>query len=901
MKKERALFIGVFILIILIFSFNSFDKFLLMDPGDGNCVITKARWEVAEDIFVEEKEPLLLNITSSSCRKYGNSIGEFMGLLAETGKTAFPVGRGVLDNPNVNGADNPSVFYDDNGTLFLIFGDPNGDGGVFRDGAMAFTSEIVPEKNLDLKHNRNWAVRSDDYNNDGYYDAASLAGKAGYTRVNNIGGAVLDLPDGRKRILFMAYFYISQPTNPQRVQLLYSDDNFETMAVNNPELIFWDYSDGGYGAYAPHVFLGYSMRRLGDYIYIAMPRSGSGNLVMFRANVGDLIKSDLSLSDWEYLNSTNASGYASWIKGVERGQISLAWDDEKYIPPVNFSSAPSILSSIHWNPYLNKWIAMDTIYVNTWESDYYWGPYTNITFINHYPYFNGYNAFTHETLLGENGRDIYYARSRWPSSGYYGTYWFKARMTPLMEIELSQKSAVRGNNISITVTDNSGDVREADFYVGVDGWKADYTKSEGNKHFFSYVVSGEENNGGVGVVNVAAYKIYRNSPINASNMREVALAVNHRNDLHLDITSHAENEIVSGTVIINASAWYDTAVEENSEGKPEVYVIRTVLESTENEMVEDADVLAPYSLKLDTSRYENGLHEFKITVYDTIDRKAEKIIRLNIQNGAAPAVAGNYLSDGDMEADGTSSWMSYTSGALLKVSDGRQRNGKQSLLIINNDSAGTGEYRGMQQIVSGLSGGESLYYSVWAKMHQNITSKTPSDIFAGEYLNNSFYCGIYAPGYNWLDICYNYYSPFSYFIKCGRQITNPSGNTDLYFICAVRERNVDAGRIELIIDDAVLRDASYPVVEDATNLNLDLIDGRVELSWEFARDLNVEYYYIYRKLIGGTYEKIGEVRDYMRSFSDDVSSLASVEYVYKVVSVDEMAKESNGVEIGFVK
>ena len=213
-------------------------------------------------------------------------------------------------------------------------------------------------------------------------------------------------------------------------------------------------------------------------------------------------------------------------------------------------------------------------------------------------------------------------------------------MTPLMEIELSQKSAVRGNNISITVTDNSGDVREADFYVGVDGWKADYTKSEGNKHFFSYVVSGEENNGGVGVVNVAAYKIYRNSPINASNMREVALAVNHRNDLHLDITSHAENEIVSGTVIINASAWYDTAVEENSEGKPEVYVIRTVLESTENEMVEDADVLAPYSLKLDTSRYENGLHEFKITVYDTIDRKAEKIIRLNIQNGAAPAVAG---------------------------------------------------------------------------------------------------------------------------------------------------------------------------------------------------------------------------------------------------------------------
>ncbi|MBS3088933.1 thrombospondin type 3 repeat-containing protein [Candidatus Pacearchaeota archaeon] len=52
MKKEGALLIGAFILIFLSFAFFS-ERFVLMGPDDGDCVITKARWKVSENISVE--------------------------------------------------------------------------------------------------------------------------------------------------------------------------------------------------------------------------------------------------------------------------------------------------------------------------------------------------------------------------------------------------------------------------------------------------------------------------------------------------------------------------------------------------------------------------------------------------------------------------------------------------------------------------------------------------------------------------------------------------------------------------------------------------------------------------------------------------------------------------------
>ncbi|MCK5611646.1 right-handed parallel beta-helix repeat-containing protein [Candidatus Pacearchaeota archaeon] len=858
--------------------------------------------------------------------KYSNTNGIFISRLARTHRTYSPIaGEGVLDSPNITGCDNPSIFSHE-GRLYFMFGDPDGVDKkkspwyTRNNGALAWIDRIVPEKGIHLEHHRQWLTKdptSEDWDLDEneFPDVKPIISPYNEdVRANNTGGAIVELDGGGQRIWFATYGYSSNPAVETSLHFIYSDDNFATEAVHDEALLLWDAQDSSAinGSYGVKVFLGYSFQRLGDYVYAMISRSAPlGDAILLRASVEDLQKpaEQLSIADWYYLVSVNEqTGEATWSEsGLVRGQVSHDPDDDPNtcIPAVPFinpvepaSYSPklhSTINSVVWNPYMNRWIAarfsnhiLNGQDVVLWESTHYWGPYHHVATINHATGSSdhgSYNAFTHEWLLGGNGREIYYGRSRWPDSGYYGTYLFKAEMQDKVKIALSAKSADANDVLTITVTNNS--TYTYDKIVTVDGNTATWVSTNGDVHTYTYTITGNENGGSVGVVDVRA-EFHQNDVQTNIATRDVALVVNQINDLNCDITSHEDQEEVSGTITIDASAYYDLSPEDLGPGRPEVHIIKTELRNIDaNEIVEDADVYGPYSLMLDTTRYGNGLHDFRVIAYDTLDRRGEAAITLDVNNPTYPVATGNLVADGNMEAASVDDWTAVNSATISKISNGQQRSGTQSLLISKTVNMGT--YGGVEQTVGDLSGGEQLRFGAWVMLISHVSGAGDKEIFDSllkwELLDNAD--NLLGSGE---------LNPYNFFIKVSKEFTNPAGNSQITIRIQIKE-DEDSSKIEAIIDDVVLQDASHDLVENPTQLNVVSNGDENALIWDPSDDVNIEYHYVYRKLVTETsddYVKIGEVERHGCYFVD--TGLGGNDYNYGVKAIDFMADGSDEIE-----
>ncbi len=844
---------------------------------------------------------------------YKDTREEFRGILAHLEQTSFMSPTGLLphvihDTPDVPGCDNPSMFYAD-GRLNILFG-----GAVrFKDngtkiksdwfeGTMAFAESIVPEKNINLSHNRNWVTDTDT----GAAKPLVVPGTDAWL-ANNTGGAVVPHPSGQgKRLWFGTYDYKSDPDNKiqkykyyLRVGFAYTDDNFTTTVPVNQKLILWERSEDpdNVDTY-PNPFLGYSMKVFKEHLYVMMPRS-SGQPVLLRCHLDDL--ANFSLNNWHYLVSADSSGNAVWSsEGITRNQIS-----DPNLPTVDFGErAPPIVQSVFWNPYMNRWIATKAQGgLSLWESPYYWGPYKNITQPAQFNIeaFTGYNCFSDETMLGNNGEWIYYGRARARVSGplgSYGSYFHRMHLEEELSIDLSTKSAIAGDTVTITCTNRSDLVPDStdQITVTVAGNPATFSQQNGNDYVFSYTLTGDENGAQQepGAVNVAATMVVpRDDQTDYHVKRDVALIVNHINEIDCQITSHQDDQEVSGWAFIDATVAYDAVVEDLGPGRPEVRIIKTELryENGSIDVVEDADTTAPYQLKVDSRRYANGSHTFKVIAYDTLDRRGIATVTLTVNNPEQAVVEGNLIVDGNMEAAGVSSWQSYNGAVLTKVSDDKHRSGQQSLLIHSDNRL---NYSGMYQVVSGLTGGESLRLTAWSRLKNNLGSKLKWQIF---YQSNN---KLITPDNETLCSSYGAFRRFS------QVFTNPPGNTELKIYCFIRDTGSEstiAGdpvtTVEAIIDDVVLRDASLPLVAAPTGLEVvsGVLRNSVVLTWDAGTDVNLEYYYIYRKLKSETeWGKLAEGRDYYNNYIDTELNGTSHDYEYQVTAVDYMATESEAAQ-----
>ncbi|MFH1802508.1 MAG: hypothetical protein ABH864_03580 [archaeon] len=881
MKKEALLFLVLLMTVWFLLEADHLKRFgesvdkPLLGPSQED--LEEACVALCDDCVVYEESELPVR---------------FLGRIARTDRTVMPDFEnygGVVDSPGVSGSDNPSIFYD-RGKLYMIFGDPN----LFLSsdvcsvserqlsGAMAFTEEIVPQKGLSFEHNRNWVKKEIgssgwDCDENGFPDAKALSesiseGGHSYYRPNNIGGVVLDLPGGDQRIVFMTYFRESSASDENRVQMLYTDDDFETLAIRDPDLILWDKYDEGNGPNVPNTFLGYSMRKYGDYVYMHFP-GGYSRINLLRIHLDDLTKEEMLLDDWEYLVSVDeTTGEATWNRGITRGQISQNIANEMYIPQVDFDPVASIVASIIWNPYLNRWLVSDVIRDYMWVAEDYWGPYRLIRSVET-P--GSYNRFMHETLLGDNGRDVYYAAAQYPQQRY-GTYFYVADFGEPFDIFLSQKSAMEGDNIEIKVVDNLGGGGPMEAFV--DGNPVELVSSEDNEYLFSYTLSGEENLGEEGVVKVLA--------TNSTYSRDVALVVNRINEIDLDITSHVDGDVVSGTIFLDVDAHYEQEPLDLGEGKPEVYIIKTEL-SSECGFVEDADTYEPYSLKLDTTRFSNGNHYFKVIAYDTLDRRAEKIILLNVSGPQKSEMEKDLVIDGDMEFLNISSWETFN-GAEVKKVQGVQKSGALGLLVVNDQTIDSA--KGVEQTVTGLEGGEELRLEAWIKIIPYIAS--------GDILYSDAFVSVIDKSGQ--AIASGDIDPYGYFRRFTYEFTNPADNDELTLRFTVKESNTaGAEKVEMILDDVALVDASVPVVESPEALEGILIGSENYLSWNLSASAHSDYFYIYKKNASDLdYEKIDEVRYYQTNYLDENHALEE-NVTYHVTLVDLMGSESlPSVEIG---
>lgn len=830
--------------------------------------------------------------------KYHPTATEFLGKLARVERTAFNFGgiaNGIVDSPEVTGCDNPAMFYG-NGKLHFIFGDPNiytGDPGSptgSLHGAIAFTDQIVPEKGIDISHHRNWVM------NPQTHTAKSLIDRLpGTARANNTGGAILPHGEGH-RIWFAVYDYGSGPRpsyqNYYQVSIVYSDDYFATPAVRNENLILWDKDDVGNGPNNPDPYLGYHMRVFKDHLYMMIPREGGSNPVLLRCHLNDL--DALSLDTWHFLVSVDADGRATWSKnGVTRGQISRA-----QFPTVEFDNAPAnIVNTVVWNPYLNRWIAVSALGGRIWESRQLWGPYTELRvpqFFNVELFDQYYDFFSHELMLGNNGEWFYHAQARsWQPLSYYGTYHQRLHLRDKLKMTVSPKSGVAGDTLTITCTNDTGlpAPPPANLTVTVDGNPATFVSQAGDTFQFTYQLTGTENGGVIGVVDVAGVM---DVPVDAEwsfrCKRDVALIVNHRNELGCSITSPLPGSMVSGWLPLQVSAAYATAPEILAPQKPEVRILKTELrEVGGEEAVLDTDVEPPYTLHVDTTRFEDGPREFKVIAYDTLDRRGVATITVNVNNGIPPAVLGNRITDGDMEALDTSAWQSLYGAVLSKTGGEEHRSGRRSLLVHSDSPASSAGFR---KTVTGLQGGERLRLTGWARLKNNYTAT-----FRWVVSNQS-------GG----TITSQYVSSYGFFRRLNFEFQNPIGNTKLTIDGYIRDTGTEgviAGEgvtsVEAVVDDIVLRPACHPIVQAPANVQwlVEPSGTSVLVTWEKSPDVNVAFYGIYRRGISQgpeAWEKIGEVRVWESSYTDAAPPGSPHDFEYRVVSIDDMGWESDDME-----
>lgn len=826
--------------------------------------------------------------------KYHATATEFRGKLARLERTSFNFGaieHGVVDSPEVNGCDNPSMFYG-NGRLHFIFGDPNiytGDPATPSrglDGALAFTDDIVPERGLDLAHRRSWIT-----------DPATGTAKSlierrpGISRVNNTGGAILPRGDGH-RIWFAMYDYGSGPResyrNYYRVAIVYSDDGFATPAVRDEALVLWDRDDAGNGPNNPDPYLGYHMRLFKDHLYMMIPREGGSSPVLLRCHVDDL---DLrSLDHWHYLVAVDDQGRATWSDaGVTRGQISRS-----DFPTVDFGGDPAgIVNTVVWSPYHNRWIAVSALGMNMWESRWLWGPYEKLQtpqFFEVAQFAQAYAFFGHELMLGNNGEWIHHARARsWQPKGYYGTYQQRLHLRDKLRLTVAPKSGVAGDVLTITCVNDSGLFAPPpeNVSVTVDGRAAAFVRQSGDAYEFTYELTGSENGGEVGIVDVAAVM---EIPIDETSVysipRDVALVVNQRNALRTHVTAPLDGAAVDGWAEIGAEAAHEQGPEVLEPRQPDVRVLKTELRRHEDgEEVLDVDPESPSIFHLDTRRLPNGSRRLRVQAYDTIDRRAAAEVILNVRNPHQPIPTGNLLADGNMEAHDVAAWPALHGATLAKTSGPEHRSGERSLLVRSEAPAG---WAGFRQTVSGFSGGERLRLTAWARLRTNYTGQlrwSIKDSSGGSIASATV-------------------SSFGYFRRFLQEFDNPAGNEELTVECLVRDTGTEglvAGegvhQVEAVVDDLVLRPACYPLLEGPTDVRAerDPAGDAVLVTWQPSRDVNTEWYAVYRKpRTAGSeqWARVGEVPAYRSSYRDDEAAGAPEEYDYEVRSLDAMGSES---------
>jgi hypothetical protein len=823
--------------------------------------------------------------------RYHSTATEFLGKLARNERTAFnfgAYGNGVLDTPEVKGCDNPSMFWG-NGMLHVIFGDPNVNTGDPESptrglsGALAFTDQIVPAKGIDLAHRRNWVT-----------DPATgtakeiITRRPGISRVNNTSGAILPRGEGH-RIWFAYYDYGSGPResyrNYYRVGIAYSDNYFETPAVRDDSLILWDKDDAENGAFNPDPYLGYHMRRFKDHLYMMIPREGGSSPVLLRCHVNDL--DNISLDDWHWLVSVDGDGAATWsVEGVSRSQISH--DD---FPIMDFGENTGIVNTVVWSPYLNRWIAVSATGMRMWEARYLWGPYVRIQIPRYFKvaqFAQSYAFFGHELMLGNNGEWIYHARARsWQPKGLYGTYNQRLHMRDKLRMTVSPKSGIAGDTITVTCVNDSDmpSPPPENVSVTVDGMTATFQSQNGDTFTFTYTLDGTENGGAVGIVEVAGVmEIPMDDETSFRMPRDAILVVNHRNELNVAIQSPSSGATVSGWLPIDVDATYGAAPEALEPQQPEVRILKTELRHLNGEEeVVTTDVEPPYTLWLNTTRYSNGTQQFKVVAYDTLDRRGEASITLNVQN-PPETVARNLVADGDMESLGVEAWQPIYGAVLSKISDETHRGGHRSLLL---HSDAPGSWAGFRQTVTGLQGGERLRFTAWGRLKNNYTAQLRWNI-------DDQWGG---------TVSTQYVSSYGYFRRMTFEFDNPPGNTELLLECIIRDTGDEgsvAGEgvtvVDAILDDIALRPACHPVVEPPANVTTEIDPGghAVTVDWEGSTDVGIEYYDIYRKPVSGeTWAKIGTNRVYDTIFTDGDLPGPAEEYEYKVVAVDAMGWDSD--------
>jgi len=827
--------------------------------------------------------------------KYHPTATEFLGKLARNERTAFNFGayeNGILDSPEVKGCDNPSMFWG-NGRLHFVFGDPNvntGDPGAPTrglSGALAYTDQIVPERGIDLSHHRNWVIDA------GTGTAKEIiAGRPGISRVNNTSGAILSHGVGH-RIWFAYYDYGSGPResyrNYYRVGIAYSDDYFDTPAVRDDNLILWDKDDSGNGTFNPDPYLGYHMRMFKDHLYMMIPREGGSSPVLLRCHENDL--DNLSLDDWHWLVSVDGNGVATWSTvGVSRGQIS-----QDTFPTMDFGGDNAgIVDTVIWSPYLNRWIAVSATGMRMWESRQLWGPYETLRtprFFRALQFAQAYAFFGHELMLGNNGEWIYHARARsWQPLGLYGTYQQRLHMRDRLRMTVSPKSGIAGDTITITCVNDSGwaSPPPQNVAVHVDGNPATFQGQNGDTYTFSYTLSGSENGGAVGLVDVTGVmEIPMDSETSYSLPRDALLVVNHRNEIATTVSSPPDGAPVSGWVPIEVTAEYATAPEILEPHEPDVRILKTELRHAGvGDEVVTADVEPPYTLWVNTTRYANGSLPLRVLAYDTVDRRGEAAVSLDVQNPAPVAVEGNRASDGDMEAAGVNAWQPIYGAVLGKVSDESHRNGARSLLV-HSDTPGS--WAGFRQNVTGLRGGERMRFTAWGRLNNNYTAQLRWNL-------DDHWGGTLAA---------KYVSSYGYFRRILFEFDNPPGNSEVLLECIIRDTGSEgtvAGEgvttVEAILDDVVLRPACHPVVDPPANVQAEIQPpgNSVLVSWDGSTDVGVEYYAIHRKPVSGTnttWEKLDEVRVYRTTFTDDNLPGPAADYEYKVVAIDAMGWDSD--------
>ncbi|MBT7303958.1 MAG: hypothetical protein HN849_30780 [Victivallales bacterium] len=809
----------------------------------------------------------------------------FLGRLARTGRTAFApkATDPVVDAPQVNGCDNPAMF-DADGIMYVIFGDPNiypppgTKAKKALSGAIAFTDRIVPEKGLDLAHRRNWIT------DPGTGVPKELASRPrGTSRVNNTGGALLPHGDG-KRLWFAAYDYGGPGKQPSylrylRVAILHTDDMFQTPGVRLDDLVVWEKDDPNNGPIEPHPYLGYSMRVFKEHLYLMVPRR-KGAPALIRCRLDEL--DACSLSKWHHLVSVDDNGRATWSEaGIEKGQIS-----REDFPTVGFGERPpSIVCSVIWNPYMQRWIAINALNQSIWASRHFWGPYRNLAHPQRFKitqFKGGYAPFMHDLMLGNNGEWVYYAKARtWIGVKRYGTFSQRLHMRDKLKLGLSRTCGVAGDTVTITCTNASGLPSPAPdaLSVTVDGNAAAFRSRAGDAYTFAYQVTGKENGGRAGAVEGAAViEIPKSKNTTYRITRDVAFVVNQINDVTCRITSPRNGADVSGMVYLDAEARYDIGPEDLGPGRPEVRVIKTELRHVAAgvETVEDVDVLQPYRLKLDTTRYANGPHTFKVIAYDTLDRRGVASVTLKVRNQPQPKVTGNLVADGNMEQPDTRAWTAGKGCMVSKIAGERHRSGTRSLLLRSDTPAAN---VGATHRVTGLAGGEKLRFSAWSRLSSNYTGTVSWRVTAQDGT----------------ALLARRIDSYGYFRRAMGEFQNPPGSTEITIQCSIRDTGPDSttagippASVEAVIDDVVLRPASLPVVEKPANVRVAVAPSgkAATVTWDAARDVNVQYYHVYRDG-----KKIGDVASYGTSYTDAQLRGPAPAVRYAVAAVDEMGTE----------